>query len=58
MYRETGVSSLTEITASTTGTDTITISGYLYWTFAAYGPDPVIWTTTCCITTSNDVLVV
>lgn len=34
MYRETGVSSLTEITASTTGTDTITISGYLYWTLA------------------------
>ena len=42
MYQETGVSSLTEITASTTGTDTITISGYLYWTLAAYGPDPVI----------------
>jgi hypothetical protein len=42
MYRETGVSSLTELTASTTGNDTITISGYLYWTLAAYGADPVI----------------
>lgn len=42
MYQETGVSSLTEINASTTGSDTITISGYLYWTLAAYGPDPVI----------------
>lgn len=34
MYQETGVSSLTEITASTSGNDTITISGYLYWTLA------------------------
>ena len=44
MYRETGVSSLTEITASTTGTDTITISGYLYWTLAttATYSNPVI----------------
>lgn len=44
MYRETGVSSLTEITASTTGYDTITISGYLYWTLAttATYSNPVI----------------
>lgn len=44
MYRETGVSSLTEITASTTGNDTITISGYLYWTLAttATYSNPVI----------------
>lgn len=42
MYQETGVSSLTEITASSSGNETITISGYLYWTLAAYGPDPVI----------------
>ena len=44
MYRETGVSSLTEITASTTGSDTITISGYLYWTLAttATYSNPVI----------------
>lgn len=44
MYRETGVSSLTEINASTTGTDTITVSGYLYWTLAttATYSNPVI----------------
>ena len=44
MYRETGVSSLTEITATTTGYDTITISGYLYWTLAttATYSNPVI----------------
>ena len=42
MYYEKGVSTLTEITASSSGTDTITLSGYLYWTLAAYGPDPVI----------------
>ena len=44
MYRETGVSSLTKITASTSGNDTITISGYLYWTLAttATYSNPVI----------------
>ncbi len=44
MYQETGVSSLTEITASSSGTDTITISGYLYWTLAttATYSNPVI----------------
>ena len=44
MYQETDVSSLTEITASTSGNDTITISGYLYWTLAttATYSDPVI----------------
>ena len=44
MYRETGVSSLTEITASSSGNDTITISGYLYWTLAttATYSNPVI----------------
>jgi hypothetical protein len=44
MYQETGVSSLTEITASTSGSETITISGYLYWTLAttATYSNPVI----------------
>ena len=44
MYQETGVSSLTEITASSSGNDTITISGYLYWTLAttATYSNPVI----------------
>ena len=44
LYRETGVSSLTEITASSSGNDTITISGYLYWTLAttATYSNPVI----------------
>ena len=44
LYRERGVSSLTEITASSSGNDTITISGYLYWTLAttATYSNPVI----------------
>ena len=44
MYREKDVSTLTEITASSSGNDTITLSGYLYWTLAADTNDqnPVI----------------
>ena len=44
MYYEKGVSTLTEITASSSGNDTITLSGYLYWTLAANTNDqnPVI----------------
>lgn len=44
MYYEKGVSTLTEITATSSGNDTITLSGYLYWTLAADTNDqnPVI----------------
>ena len=44
MYQETGVSALKEIKASSSGNNTITISGYLYWTLAttATYSNPVI----------------